>query len=265
MHLWQAGGAAFFVYIMLVALLRRRSRQAPGEGGRKRLLAGAACGLAATAAASLSAPGSVLADWIWPPLVLLVAYWSSGLLFVAPMPAQERALAWLDERLAIRDVARHTPRVVAELLEAAYVGVYPLVAAALVLHLVWSPNPDPARFWSVVLLTDFICFGVMPWVQTRPPRALEPGDPWCSSSSIRQFNLRLLGATSIQVNTFPSGHAAEALAAALLILDAPLPVVAVMFAAALAVAAGAVLGRYHYAVDALIGWAVALVVWAAVR
>jgi hypothetical protein len=34
-----------------------------------------------------------------------------------------------------------------------------------------------------------------------------------------------------------------------------------MFLAALAVSAGAVLGRYHYLLDALTGWAVALVVF----
>jgi hypothetical protein len=34
-----------------------------------------------------------------------------------------------------------------------------------------------------------------------------------------------------------------------------------MFAAALAVSAGAVLGRYHYAADAIAGWAVALAVY----
>ncbi len=112
-----------------------------------------------------------------------------------------------------------------------------------------------------MLITDFVCFGVLPWVQTRPPRALEAGDPW--RSSFRAFNLRLLGATSIQVNTFPSGHAAEALAAALLVLGAPPGIVVVMFAAALAVSAGAVLGRYHYLADALAGWAVAVgVFWA---
>ena len=112
-----------------------------------------------------------------------------------------------------------------------------------------------------MLITDFVCFGVLPWVQTRPPRALEAGDPW--PSSFRAFNLRLLGATSIQVNTFPSGHAAEALAAALLVLGAPPGVVVMMFAAALAVSAGAVLGRYHYLADALAGWAVAVAVfWA---
>ncbi len=66
------------------------------------------------------------------------------------------------------------------------------------------------------------------------------------------------------MNTFPSGHAAEALAAALLVLGAPLPIVLLMFVNAVAVSAAAVLGRYHYAADALAGWAVALIVWLAV-
>jgi membrane-associated phospholipid phosphatase len=66
------------------------------------------------------------------------------------------------------------------------------------------------------------------------------------------------------VNTFPSGHAAEALAAALLCLDAPAPVAAWMFFNAAAISAGAVFGRYHYAADALAGWLVALLVYALV-
>ena len=68
---------------------------------------------------------------------------------------------------------------------------------------------------------------------------------------------------SVRVNTFPSGHAAEALAAALLTAAAPAPVNILMLANALAVSAGAVLGRYHYAVDAVAGWVVAVVVWLA--
>jgi membrane-associated phospholipid phosphatase len=188
---------------------------------------------------------------------LLIGYWASGLLFVAPSPRQETALRWLDDRLAILEVARRTPRWLAEACESAYAGVYLLIPLALLLHLMYSASPDPDTFWSVVLITDFVCFGVLPWVQTRPPRALESGEPW--SSSIRRFNLRLLGATSIQVNTFPSGHAAEALIAALLALDAPAVVVGLMFVAASAVSAGAVLGRYHYLADALTGWIVAVV------
>ena len=153
-------------------------------------------------------------------------------------------------------MSRRTPRVLAEVLEAAYAGVYLLIPLALLAREAFLPSPDPDGFWAVVLITDFVCFGVLPWVQTRPPRALEPGEPW--ASSVRRFNLRLLGATSIQVNTFPSGHAAEALAAFLLVLAAPAGVVFLMFLAALAVSAGAVLGRYHFLADAVAGWVVAV-------
>ena len=67
--------------------------------------------------------------------MLLIAYWSSGLLFVAPRISQERALRWLDDRLDIRDVSRRTPRPVAEVLEAAYAGVYLLIPLALLIYL----------------------------------------------------------------------------------------------------------------------------------
>jgi hypothetical protein len=255
--LWQSAGTVFFIYVILVVIWR-------GLRGRAARLAfiGAAIGLTVILTAAYSGPPGALHDWIWPPVVLLIAYWTSGLLFVAPVPRQERALIWLDDRLAVRDAARRTPRFMAEVLEAAYIAIYPLIPFALLLRFAYSAHPDPPGFWSVILVTDFICFGVLPWVQTRPPRALELGEPW--RSSIRRFNLRLLGAASIQVNTFPSGHAAEALAAALLILESPTPIVAMMFVAALSVAAGAILGRYHYALDALAGWAVAITVYALV-
>jgi hypothetical protein len=169
----------------------------------------------------------------------------------------------LDRRLRIPYRARQLPRFMALTLELAYVGVYPTIPVALAFHLLCAPEPDPERFWAVILITDYICFAFLAWVQTRPPRALENGEPW--QSAVRRFNLRLLGAASIQVNTFPSGHAAEALAAALLLIGAPWPIVAGMFLNALAISAGAVFGRYHYAGDAVAGWVVAMAVWLAIR
>jgi membrane-associated phospholipid phosphatase len=256
MRLWQLTSALFFAYVALVGMWR---------GGRhpaaRRALAVAAFGLLMVAVSSV-ADVRVLNEWVWPPLLLLIAYWSSGLLFVAPHQGQERALRWLDERWSIQEVGRRTPRALAEVFEAAYAGVYLLIPLALLVRTTYSAAPEPDTFWSVVLITDLVCFGVLPWVQTRPPRALEAGEPWPSST--RRFNLRLLGATSIQVNTFPSGHAAEGLAAFLLVLDAPVPVAAAMLLAAIAVSAGAVLGRYHYLADALAGWVVAVAVFSIV-
>jgi membrane-associated phospholipid phosphatase len=255
MNVWPLASGIFFGYAAGVAatmprLVRQRRRAA---------LIFSAAGLALSVVAARLPFTPILHEWLLPPVLLLLAYWTSGLLFVAPMPRAEAILFAVDRALRIRTISAHTPRPVAELLELAYAGVYPLIPIALVIQLTLTPHPDPGVFWTVILVTDYICFGVLPWVQTRPPRSLEDADPW--TARFRRFNVRLLGTTSIHANTFPSGHAAEALAAALLVLDAPLPWVVWMFFNAFAVSAGAVLGRYHYALDAFSGWLVAVVVW----
>jgi membrane-associated phospholipid phosphatase len=254
---WIAASAIFFAYVIAVApLVPRLTRRA-----RALAVAGSLAGLIAAAAAHLTLTHPILHDWLAPPALLLLAYWTSGLLFAAPMPRVEAALSAVDRWLEIDPAARATPRWLTQVLELAYVGVYLLVPTALVIHLASAEQPDPDRFWTVILVTDFICFACLPWIQTRPPRALTAAQPW--NSAVRRLNVRLLGRASIQANTFPSGHAAEALAAALLVAAAPWPIAAAVAVAALLVSAGAVLGRYHYAADALAGWGVAAVVWAA--
>ena len=256
--MWQSATLIFFVYVAGVAALPGRPR--PARLGS--LYAGVAAGLLFTL--GISAPGyhPILHDWLAPPVALLLAYWTSGLLFVAPRPAQERTLLGLDKRLNILETAQRLPASLAMTLELAYAGVYPMIPLALTLHVLFVPAADPQRFWAVVLITDYVCFAFLAWVQTRPPRALEPGEPWHSVP--RRFNLGMLGATSIQVNTFPSGHAAEALASALLVVGAPWPIAVCMLLNAVAISAGAVFGRYHFAADAIAGWAVAVAVWMAV-
>ena len=53
--------------------------------------------------------------------------------------------------------------------------------------------------------------------------------------------------------------------AALLVSNGPVALQVWMFFNAAAISAGAVLGRYHYAADAIAGWAVALLVWCSFR
>jgi membrane-associated phospholipid phosphatase len=259
MRSWIAASVGFFVYVIASVPLVR------GLPARSKALAtaGSLAALVMCLVAYVQPPTQVLHTWVLPPLLLLLGYWCSGLLFVAPMPAAERVLERFDRMLRIDALSSKAPRWVAELLEAAYVCVYPLIPLALAIYLFRTPAPDPDRFWTVILLTDFLCFGFLPWVQTRPPRAVRSTDPWVSR--VRRLNLQLLGRTSIQVNTFPSGHAAEGLVAALLMLGAPWPWTASVGVSALLISLGAVLGRYHYALDAIAGWVVAIAVWWAVR
>lgn len=244
----------YFVYVAVVGLL------SPGLSGRSRWRAvrAAGGGLALTALTA-STTTFWLRDVLLPPVLLLAAYWASGLLWVGPMPRAERLLAEVDRRLRVPEIALWLPRPVSAFFELAYAGVYPLIPIALALHVHYADTPDPERFWAVILVTDFVCFGMLPWIQTRPPRVLELLLP--VGSRLRSFNLTLLGHTSVGVNTVPSGHAAEAVAVALLLSGAPWPIIVCMSLSALVISAGAVLGRYHYTLDVLTGWLVALGVW----
>jgi hypothetical protein len=258
MPFWVLASLPFFTYVLALAALM------PGvpRASRVRAAASSAVGLAIALLAGYT-------DVFWlhsvvlPPAVLLIAYRASGFLWRGPMFGIEAGLASTDRALGIPAMSRRTPRWIAEFLEFAYAGVYPLIPIALVLHLMFSPAPDADRFWTVVLVTDFICFGMLPLLQTRPPRNLEAEPPW--RATLRRLNLNIVNNASIGMNTMPSGHAAEALAAALLVMDAPPMVVAGMFFFALSISAGAVFGRYHYAIDAAAGWVVAIGVWAVFR
>ena len=259
MRLWIPASLVFFAY--LLAITPFVPRLTPRARGLATI--GSLAGLGIALAAHLSSPVPILHDWLLPPGLLLLGYWTSGLLFAVPMPHAEAALLAVDRWLGVEPAARATPRWLAHVLELAYFGIYPLIPLALVIHVWFAEAPNPGRFWTVILVTDFICFACLPWIQTRPPRALSPFQPW--DTALRRANLRMLGGTSIQANTCPSGHAAEAVAAALLVAAAPWPLAASIAVAALLVSASAVLGRYHYAVDAFAGWAVAILVWMAYR
>jgi hypothetical protein len=126
---WQLGGLIFFGYVLVVAGgLRGLSRRA-----RLQVAAGAAIGAALLAASTRLAADGLANVWIVPPAALLIGYWTSGLLFVSPMPRAERLLVRLDEALRIDAIAaavldpRRIPR--------ARVTVYPLIPVALYLAL----------------------------------------------------------------------------------------------------------------------------------
>lgn len=195
-------------------------------------------------------------DWM-PILYLLIGYWLPALLVSSTNQVFEGRLLALDHRWRVTAISERAPRPLIELLELAYLCCYPMVPIGFASLYLAGLRDDSDRFWTAVLLAVFGCYGVLPWLATRPPRAIE-GPPHQSSGLVRRINLRVLGLASVQLNTFPSGHAAASLATALAV-GARLPLAGLLLGLlALAIAIGSVVGRYHYAADALAGAILAL-------
>jgi membrane-associated phospholipid phosphatase len=209
----------------------------------------------------LSPVASALRDWL-PGGYLLVGYWTTGVLYRGPNAALEARLDSIDARLFDRlgPLILRVPRVVLEFLEFAYLLCYPLVPAGLGVLYLSGQRARADAYWTLVLVSAFAAYGVLPWAGTRPPRALGCS-PWIARwpVTMRRVNLRVLERGSIHVNTFPSGHTASAWAVALFLMTAPGAAWPVFTVLAAAIAVAAVVGRYHYAVDVAAGILVALV------
>lgn len=262
---WEWIALAYVSYLALVALARR-----PFTWTGALAIAMAVAGWALLAArpafvASVTRMAPVAQAFV-PLPVLISGYWLSGTFFVRPMPAIERWLRRVDERLlvgsGILDWYRAAPRWVHEVTELAYVLVYVVVPAGALIQALAGPPGSIARFWTVVLLATFTSYGMLPWIQTRPPRAADTDVAGRLPLTLfRRLNLAILHRGSIQVNTCPSGHAAGAVAVALAI-DVSIPVAgAVFMALAVSISVATFLGRYHYLIDSVLGVLVGIAAW----
>jgi len=236
--------AAYFGYLAAMAIARRKVRPA------------------ILSMAILVCVFTVGTPHIMPLVYLLSGYWLPALLVREPDVRLERRLLDVDHTLfgthGLEGFERGAPRALIEYLELAYLLCYAVVPAGFACLLLAGYSADALNtFWSVVLLAAFICYGLLPWLPTRAPRAIEPPGPEMRSS-IRRLNLAVLDRASVQWNTFPSGHTAASLATALAVgIHMPFAG-AVLAVVALSIAAGSVVGRYHYAADAIIGAVVAV-------
>jgi membrane-associated phospholipid phosphatase len=253
---------AYFVYLFIAAFLvlpaSRRIRPAI-------YCLAAICLVVIPAALPLGSWGATIRDWL-PAVYLLAGYWLSGLYFVAPMPAIERRFLAVDTWLYRRGLGAavaHTPRIVLELLEFAYLTCFVFVPGGMIVLAATGKTAYADRFWTLVLAGEFGSFGMLPWIQTRPPRDLEPPTPIDSRPLFfRDVNRFMVRRTSIGWNTFPSGHVAGALAASLAVSEAVPSLTLPLIVATVAISISTVTGRYHYAVDAVAGAMLTLGVWA---
>lgn len=265
---WEWVGLGYCSYLLVVAFSGRYFERA-----RTPVVAAFAIGWGMVALAAIDG-GAVLwlhpvGQVVVPPLVLLGAYWLSGRFFVQPMPGVERWLERLDaavlRRTGVLDWYRGTSRLVHEYMELSYLLVYGILPAGAAVLALGGHADALGPYWAAVFLAELGSYGVLPWIQTRPPRALE-GEPLTSpegcQAAFRRLNIAVLRRGSIQVNTLPSGHAAGAVAVALGV-SASLPTVGVVFVLLSAsIVLATVLGRYHYVVDSVLGALAGLGAWA---
>ncbi len=256
----------FFAFLMLLSWLRPLAMRRRWE-----VFAIGAAGIIITLAGVWISPrlprsyGSVVRDLLPAPLMLFV-YWQSGRFYVKENEWIQNALLRIDDRLLGRYLSRQAKSGyhswVAEYLELAYLFCYPVVPLGIGVLYAFGKQDHANSYWEVVLLSTYICYLPLPFIQMLPPRMLIAEKEQVQQPGfLRMFNLRILKRASIQVNTFPSAHVTSTFAVALALLSV-LPSVGVMYMIiALSIALGAVLGRYHYAADAVLGIIIALVVF----
>ena len=254
----------FFLHLIVLAHLR------PLDAGRRRrvLLAGLVCIALAGMLSQLRPSPSLrlVRDWV-PAVYLLQGYWLCGLFFERPALGIERRLLALDtllfERSGLRRAVLRAPRLVASWFEAAYLLAYPFVPAGFGVFLALGHRGRADEFWTAALIAGFACYGMLPWIQTRPPRALAADRPlWTPHPGLRRLNAAVLQRMSVQVNTCPSGHAATSVAVALTVVSAGAPAIGAGFLfVAASIVVATVLARYHYTLDTLLGLAVGVAAW----
>jgi membrane-associated phospholipid phosphatase len=192
--------------------------------------------------------GAYLVGGYWLPVILVTT------------AASDRFEAWLARSdVWCRRASAAMPASAAQPLELSYLLCYLVVPFGFVV--VWTSGTaiDIDRFWTGVLLAGFACYGTLPWLVCRPPRLLGTADPLRPSTRLHDLNLGVLSRVSHGHITFPSGHVAVSIAAALMVFPVSGPIGVAMLLVAAGIAAGAVVGGYHYGMDVLGGVAVGVV------
>ncbi len=248
---------AALLFLVVVGWLRRISPKQQRQIIGLALLGTALIATTQSLSKFFPASAKAVGDWL-PCLLLLIVYWQAGRFFGTP---NEKLQAWLLEfdRKRLGTLLDHWAHKwnttwIGTYFELAYLFCYALIPIGVGV-LYWAKLRSAIDvYWATVLPASYLCYLIVPFAQTLPPRLLH-----CSESApqtklkIRSFNLFILRHASIHLNTFPSAHVASTVGASLVLMRF-VPAVGVIFLlVALSIAAGAVVGRYHFALDVIFG------------
>ena len=143
--------------------------------------------------------------------------------------------------------------------ELCYLFVYAVVFVSVALLFSLHHRDRIDRFWVAYLAGTLGVYALFPFFPSEPPRTAFAGmDLPHVLTEVRRLNLWLLGGYGIHSSVFPSAHVSSAFSAAWALLSTipERPAIGrwmAFYAACVAVAT--VYGRYHYAADAVAGFA----------
>lgn len=207
---------------------------------------------------------STLRDWL-PAALMLIPYWQTGQFFLGP---NEKIQAWLmqSDRRVWNFASRagwRLGRFGHTTMEWAYVLCYPLPLLGLATLYAAGLSREADSFWAFVLLPTFLCYAITPFVPAMPPRFLESEHRESQATNSKIFNLWIQKHGSIHAISFPSAHVAASLAISLFVLQRVPAVGLIFLVISFWIAVAAVVERYHYALDAVLGAILALAMYLA--
>lgn len=252
----EALSIAFGVYVAAIAV-------SPRWGRRRRALVWICAAVMIAlplglSAAPRSAFVAIARDWA-PAVSILISYYASGALFVGPSARFETWLAKADARLPFVTRLARMPAALEAVFEVLYAGTFLVIPAGFAVLAASGFRAEADRYWTMVSLAEYVAFGLLPWLPSRPPWLVERLDPG-QSRGLRRAGLVWVRRTSHGANTFPSGHTAGSLTIALAVIPFAPVAGAALLVVALGIAIGCVAGRYHYAIDVLAGALLAIAI-----
>jgi membrane-associated phospholipid phosphatase len=208
----------------------------------------------------------VLRDWV-PQALMILAYKQMG--WFAPeshtFELERQWIVWdrvLLNDLHLRDAVEALGPLLPSLVEISYSLVYAVPPITMGIFYALRLRHRTDTLLTIYLLGLFLSYGQFPFWPSEPPRTVFAGEDLPRIHTIfRDFNLWLVGGYGIHTSVFPSAHVSGVFAAALAIahlVPRRRALVITYFVYATLVAIATVYGRYHYAVDAFAGIAVAL-------
>lgn len=259
---------AFFAYIAaLVPFFRERPRLGFQPFVVLLFIALLLCSLALAERSRYAAAISMIRDWT--PMALTLCAFREMELFVPQFYNSGFEKNWIEwDHIVLHE--RGLKRLIESLgsfipayLELCYLLVYGVGSFCVIMLWVKGHRRDVDRFYVVLLTGTLLAYALFPYFPSRPPRIVFPAMELPAAHDVfRSLNLFLLENATIHSGVFPSAHVSAAFSAAwamFLVLPEEKRVGWILLAFAISVAVATVYGRYHYAADAVAGFAVSLV------